>query len=345
VSVPTYRNDICIEVDLIEEIARVYGYNNIPKPIPEHVSSTIPNAPLYELEKDVRRRLVGEGLQELMTCDLISPAQAEMTLENAMNRDALITVLHSHSVDQSVLRTTLLPGLLQAMKYNFDHGSPNIAGFEVGRVHFKKGDQYFEPSTAAIILSGKRSPYHWELKPREFNFFDLKGIVENLFAGLKIEQIEFEVSHLHNFHPGRQAKIKKAGAILGVMGEVHPDRAEQIDVPQRIFFAELNVNELMPFIPKQWKVADLSPFPGSERDWTVTLDQSLPIEVILAAVRAVPSRLLEKVTLLDLYKSEQIGKDKKNATFRFFYRDTEKTVAFETVEEEHARIIAAFKLV
>ncbi len=341
VSVPTYRNDISIEVDLIEEVARVFGYNNIPKPIPVHVTSTILNAPLYELEKNVRGRLIAEGLQELMTCDLISPSQAEMALENAMNKDALINVMHSHSVDQSVLRATLLPGLLQTVKYNFDHGSPNIAGFEVGRVHFKENDHYFEPSTAGIILSGKKAPYHWDPKPEEFDFFDLKGIIENLISGLQIEGIEFEISHLHNFHPGRQAKIKKGDAILGVMGEVHPAHVAKIDVPGRIFFAEINLNELAPLLPKQWKVADLAQFPGSERDWTVTLPDDQPIETILRAVRAVPSRLLEKVVLLDLYKSEQIGKDKKNATFRFFYRDMEKTIALETVEKEHARITAA----
>ncbi len=125
------------------------------------------------------------------------------------------------------------------------------------------------------------------------------------------------------------------------MGEVHPEHVAKIDVPQRIFFAELNLHELMPLIPKEWKVADLPQFPGSERDWTVTLKQDVPIDEILHALRSVPSRLLEKVTLLDLYKSEQIGKDKKNATFRFFYRDREKTIAYETVEQEHARITAA----
>lgn len=343
-SIPTYRNDISIEIDLIEEIARIYGYNNIPKQAPKHISSTILNSPLYELEKVARRRLIGEGLQELMTCDLISPSQAEMSLEHAMNKDALITVMNSHSIEQSVLRATLLPGLMQSIKYNWDHGNPNIAGFEVGRVHFKEKENYFEPSTAGIILSGKKSPYHWDPKPTEFDFFDLKGIVENFFSGLKIEDIKFGISHLHNFHPGRQASIMKGDTLLGILGEVHPAHVAKLDVPQRIFFAEINLNELIPFLSKEWKVSDLAQFPGSERDWTITLNDDVTIGTILSAIRRAPSRLLEKVILLDLYKSEQIGKDKKNATFRFFYRDTEKTIALETVEKEHARITAAIKL-
>ncbi len=338
VSVPTFRNDISIEEDLIEEVARVYGYNNLPKPIPLLTISTIPHAPLYLMEKVVRTRLISEGLQEFLTCDLISPQQAATTLEHKMNKESLISVMHSHSVDQSVLRASLFPGLLQVVKYNIDHGTPNISGFEMGRVHFKDKDQFIEPTVIAIVLSGKRAPYHWDPKPEDVDFFDLKGILENFLASLKMEGVDFEASHLHQFHPGRQAKIKKGDSVLGVMGEVHPEQMAKVDVVQPIFFAEINLHELMPWIPKQWKTADLAQFPGSERDWTVTLNNELPIEDVLDALRSVSSRLLEKVMLLDLYKSEQIGKDKKNATFRFFYRDIEKTIAYETVEREHARI-------
>lgn len=338
VSVPTYRHDISIEEDVIEEIARVYGYNHIPKVLPKYVSSTLSHAPLYLIEKEVRGRLVAEGLQELMTCDLISPTQAEMALGNALKKEALVRVMHAHSADQSVLRTTLLAGLLQAIRYNQDHGSPHMACFEIGRVHFKEGEEYLEPSLASVVLTGHMGPYHWNPKPREVDFFDLKGIIENLLAGLKVEGVTFEVSHLHHFHPGRQAMVKKADALLGVIGEVHPSTVAGAGIDQRVFFAELNLNELLPFIPTQWLVVDPPSFPGSERDWTVTLPENLPIETVFHAIRMTPSHLLETVILLDLYKSEQIGQDKKNATFRFFYRNKEKTVAFETVEKEHERI-------
>ncbi len=341
VAVPTYRNDVSIEDDLIEEVARLYGYNHFPKVTPVHISSTIPHAPLYLMEKETREHLIGEGLQEFVTCDLISPTQVAMTRENILGDEAVIAVLQSHSVEQSVLRTTLLPGLLQVVKYNFDHGNPDIAGLEVGRVHFKQDGGYLEPSTAGIILSGKRGPYHFDPKPQDVDFFDLKGIIENLLAGFKIEELAFEVSHLHNFHPGRQAKVKKGDVYLGVIGEVHPDHVAKIDIPQRVYFAEINLHEVMNLQPKAWQVKEWGQFPGSQRDWTVMLNAEVPVEAILSTLRAGASPLLEKVILLDLYKSEQIGKDKKNATFRFFYRDKEKTVDFETVEREHARLIKA----
>lgn len=341
-AVPTFRNDLNEEIDLIEEVARVFGYNNIPKSTPYHISSTLAHAPLYFLENTAKTYLIAEGLQEFITCDLISPTQSERTREKTLDPENVISVLHPASVEQSVLRTSLLPGLLQIVKYNWDHGNPDIAGFEVGRVHFKEKEEYLEPSVAGIVLSGKRAPHHFDPKPAEFDFFDLKGIVENVLAAFQIHGIHFEPSHLHNFHPGRQAKIKNKESVLGVMGEVHPQLVKILDVPQRIFFAEINLHLLSSFIPKEFKVSSFSPFPGSKIDWTITLREEVPIDHILQIIRSISSRYLqkEKVMLLDLYKSEQIGKDKKNATFRFFYQDKEKTIASETVEKEHARIVA-----
>jgi len=341
VSVPTYRNDVSIEEDLIEEIARLYGYNQIQKPIPVHVSSTIPPAQSAVFENAIRQRLIAEGLQEFLNCDLISPAQEEMLFESTLSKESCISVLHAKSAEQSVLRTSLLPGLLQVVKYNSDHYQRDIAGCEVGRVYFKQNGAFKEQAAAGIILSGKRAPYHWDPKPEECDFFDLKGIVENILTGLKIERFRFDPSHLHNFHPGRQAHVKIGDAIIGVMGEVHPKHIEKLDIGQKVLFAEWNLNELFLHLPEQKMVTDPPLYPGSERDWTVTLKEELPIQAVFTIIQRASSRLLEKVSLLDLYKSEQIGKDKKNATFRFFYRDTERTLAFETVEREHARIIQA----
>lgn len=340
-AVPTYRNDLTAEIDLIEEIARIYGYNNIPKSTPKFGSSLLPHAPIYLLEKNVRTRLKAEGLQEFLTCDLISPTQAEMALENSLGQEALIHVLQPSSIEQSVLRTSLLPGLLQVVKYNKDHFNDTIFGFEVGRIHLKEKENFKEYSCAGIVLSGKSTPYHFDPKPKEVDFFDLKGIIENLLQGLNISGATFSVSHLHNFHPGRQAHIYVENVRIGALGEIHPAHVAKIDIGQRVYYAELNLHELFPLIRKQTAIKEPSPYPGSERDWTVTLKDDVSIDHFLDAVKKTSSRLLESVYLLDLYKSEQIGKDRKNATFRFFYRDPNKTVAFETVDKEHARLTTA----
>ncbi len=338
VAVPTYRNDLLTEIDLIEEIARIYGYHNIPKKPPYHASSTLTAAPIYLLEKDIRSRLIAEGLQELMTCDLISPSLAEIGLSNTLSKDSLICVLHPSSIDQSVLRTSLLPGLLQVIKYNQDHSNNTICGFEVGKVHLKEGTQFKECSTMGIILTGKSAPHHFDPKPKDVDFLDLKGKIENLLLGLQITGVEFLPSHLHSLHPGKQAQIKVGDVILGVLGEVHPKNLKKLGMDQSIYFAELNIHDLLLLKSKETLVTELNPYPGSERDWTITVPDTLSIGDILKQLKSVPSRFLENVYLLDLYKSDQIGKDRKNVTLRFFYRDLNKTIAFETVEKEHERI-------
>lgn len=339
ISVPSFRMDVVSEIDLVEEIARLYGYNSIPKEAPRFVSSPLMNAPLYEMEKMVRAHLMQEGLQELMTCDLISPSQSTMSLMPHMTEENVVKVLLSHSVDQSVLRTTLLPGLLQVAKYNSDHGNSDIAGFEVGRVHVKENENYLEPTMAGVILSGRTAPYHWSPKPREYDFFDLKGIVEDVVKRLKVADLKMEASHFPQFHPGRQARIFVGDVLLGVLGEIHPEQLEALGLSQRVYFAQINLSELLLLVPKDWKVSPIIPFPGSERDWTVTVSDSISIETLMKAIQAAASSLLERVLLLDLYKSAQIGEDKKNVTFRFFYRDKEKTLSFDEVEREHARIV------
>jgi len=344
VEVPSFRIDVTAEIDLIEEVARIYGYNHIVKAPPRHTSSFLMNAPLYEIEKKVRESLLQEGLQELMTCDLISPSQSTMSLMHSMTEENVVKVLQSHSVDQSVLRTTLLPGLLQVAKYNSDHGSSNLAGFEVGRIHFKEGENYMEPSVVGIILSGCRTPYHWDPKPQELDFSDLKGIVENLCERFKVKPLRFEISHFSQFHPGRQAKILVGDVVLGVLGELHPKHVEALGLSQRLLFAQMTINEFLHLSPKEWKVVPLVPFPGSERDWTLTVSETTPIETLMRAIHKTSSPLLERVLLLDLYKSAQIGEDKKNVTFRFFYRDKDKTMSFDEVEKEHARIVTAASL-
>ena len=330
--IPSYRNDLHSEIDLIEEVARVYGYNNIfPKESPKHISSHISHTPLFLFEKEVRNLLLAEELQECLTCDLISP-------EMAGKEKGLIHVRHPSSIEQSVLRLSLLPGLLRVIHHNQDHQNRDISAFEVGKIHFKEGDHFIEHTAAGIVLTGKTRPHHWDIKPQNVDFFDLKGLVENLLQSLGIALYSFEPSHLHHFHPHIQARIKFGDTYVGALGEIHPTHAQMRDSSQRVYFAELNLQDLLPLHGKETSLSPLAAFPGSERDWTLHLKDETPIQLVFRAVQGISSPFLEKFTLLDLYKSEQIGKDRKNATFRFLYRDTRKTIALETVEKEHTRL-------
>ncbi len=338
--VPTYRVDIGAEIDLIEEVVRLYGYSNIAKKTGYYHSSELPHAPIFLFEREVRFRLIAQGLQEFLTCDLIGPSQMDVVKEEAMPPKNIVRVMNPTSIEQSTLRSSLLPGLLQVIKYNVDHQSHNVHGFEVGRIHFKDGDQYKEQSMAGIVLSGKRAPHHWDEKPGDIDFYDLKGVVENLLTGLGITGVTFKNLGLKAFHSGRQASLFVDSLELGSMGEIHPAILRRLDVPQRILFAEINLHDLFHSRHQGAKrMNDLAVYPGSDRDWTVTLREGIPVEQVFTLIRSVPSKYLEDVSLLDIYRSDKLGKDMKNVTFRFIYREKDKTIDQATVDAEHQRLI------
>ena len=338
VVIPTYRNDLQTEIDLIEEAARLYGYNNIPRKPPVYTGSALADTPLYRLEKEMREQLLEQGLQECITCDLISPAMSELTMEKGIPENSTIHVLHPRSVDQSVLRTSLLGGLLQVVKHNINHQVETLNAFEVGRIHFREKNELLEASCAGILLTGKSRQHHFDRKPQAFDFFDLKGMIENLCDALRIARYSFEPAHLHTLHPWRQAKIKSGDVTMGVMGEVHPQLLLKLDIHQKVYFAELNLSDILPLKKKGKNFSELSAFPSSERDWTVTVKENVPITTLMQAIEKTKSPFLEQFYLLDLYTSDQLGKDRKNVTFRFSYRDPSKTMAFDIVEQEHQKL-------
>lgn len=338
--IPTYRNDIQEEIDLVEEVARIYGYNNIDLRQVKCINSQIPHCPLYHIEKSTRKRLVAEGLQEILTCDLISPKLATLALECHPTEDPLIHVMQPSSIDQSILRPSMLPGMLQAIKHNFDHQTFSLSAFELGCIHYKNDGKFQEKPTVGIVLTGEKQPHFWGEKLKQTDIFDLKGIVENLITGLLNKECKLSSLSIKGFHPGRQALIETELGVLGLLGEVHPSLLEKLDIKEKVYFAQLDLQELFNQSQKHILMQQLPLYPGSERDWTATFKERTPYHVILDSLRSISSRLIKSITLLDLYRSEKLGHDKKNISLRFLYRDDSKTISLETVEKEHARVLS-----
>jgi phenylalanyl-tRNA synthetase beta chain len=338
VTIPSFRNDLQIEEDLFEEAARLYGYNHIPRSKVKHVVSPFGDAPLFLFEKEVRAKLLQEGLQECINCDLISPTEARLTLERGLDEHSLVRVLRPSSIDQSILRPSLLPGMLKIARFNQDHGTTDLSLFEIGKIHFREKTLYKEQLLCALVLKGKVSPYYHSPKVRSADFFDLKGTVENLFANLKVPRILFESSHFHSLHPFQQAKIVVGGVTIGSIGQIHPEILLLLDIKDPLFFAEIDLQQLSTFVPKVWQSSPIPPFPGSERDWTITLKESLPVDELFTTIRQISSPFLKDVFLLDVYQSDQLGSHKKNVTLRFFYIDKERTIEQAIVDREHAKL-------
>jgi phenylalanyl-tRNA synthetase beta chain len=230
--------------------------------------------------------------------------------------------------------------MLDVVRYNEDHGIESVSGFEVGRVHFTAKDKYFEQPVAAIILSGYRTPEHWETKNIPIDFFDLKGMIENLIAGFKISSISFQASSYANFHPGRQAVIMIQGVEAGILGEVHPLTLRQAGLNKAVYYAEINLQDVQIHVPTSIHMHHLPLYPASSRDWTATVAEEVAVGTMLDAITQMPSNLLESVALLDIYRdpTQKLRKQTKNITFRFVYRDPHKTVSQQEVEQEHLRI-------
>ncbi|MCP5492569.1 MAG: phenylalanine--tRNA ligase subunit beta [Chlamydiales bacterium] len=328
VGVPSYRRDITQEVDLIEEVGRIYGYNHLPKRQMRIAPSTIPHNPLYLLENRVRKLCQGEGLLEFITCDLIGPSDLQFVAEQS----DLLSVMHPSSIDQSILRPSLLPSMMQSVAHNFDHQNHTINAFEIGRIHPKSG----EMTCLSILLTGKQSPHTITPKAANVDFFDLKGHIENLFAGLDIELVSMQ-SHVHPlFHPGRSAKIIHGDFELGILGQIHP-KLSKAD----IYFAEINLNEVLKLCPSSDKqLIPLPKYPGSQVDWTIEVPESMEIDHILKNILKQRSQLLENVFLLDLFRKVP---GSKAATFRFSYRHANKTLSAEAIEREHTRLITTIE--
>jgi phenylalanyl-tRNA synthetase beta chain len=339
VQVPTYRVDIQSEIDLVEEVARLYGYDNIPRKGGAYHSSTLPHAPIYVFEKEIQARLIGEGLQEFLTCDLIGPTLLDVVQDHSIPAESIVKVMNPTSIEQSVLRTSLLPGLLQVIKYNVDHQIHQINGFEIGRIHFKEGNQFKEQSVVGIILSGKAHFPYWSEKNRDYDFFDLKGIVENLLRELGIEGAIFKNINLPTFHSGRQAAVFVDDLDVGSFGEIHPAILRRLDVSQRILFAEFNLHDLIQVTKSRGKVKALPVYPASERDWTLTIDTTVPFATLLQEIKLVAPSILETISLVGIYRSEKLGQNVQNMTLRFIYRDANKTIEQEDVEKAHHNLM------
>lgn len=333
VTVPLYRSDITEEVDLIEEVARIYGYNNIEKKAARCTPSPVANDPIFVFENELRRQLVGLGLTEVLTCDLISPKLAEVARSIVPRSMAFLQATYAKTEEYSVLRASLLPGLLQVTRKNIDQKNANLTLFEIGRIHFLQEGKPVEIPMGAILLTGKDDLPHWGHKTSSVDFFDVKGMVERLIPGAFIPS-----THL-TFHPGRQANLRVGDDIVGSLGEIHPALLEKFGIDQRVYYAEFDLLHLMKNKKNQVRVAPLPQFPASERDWTLPLDLKTPIDTIFNAIYVQKSPLLEKIELIDLYLPEATAQ--KNATFRLTYRDWAKTISFEEAEKEHAKIIAS----
>ncbi len=338
VKVPFARHDITQEIDLISEVVRILGYQQNVTSIPLYSASQLLDSPLFTLGQFVRKKLTVEGLQEFVTCDLISPELAKIVVNHPISDDAIVKVLHPMSQDQSVLRPSLLPGLLQVVRHNVCYGNFNIRGFEVGSIFLKEKEGFSEQIVCGIVLSGNRTPPHFSETSTDCDFFDAKAIIEDLIKNFGITNIRLEKSDVTIFHPGRQAKIYTDGMHIGTIGELHPAILRQFDIRNKVLYAECALHLFLTHKIDDFHFHKLFQTPASERDWTITLSKKYTYAKIKETLAEITSSILEAVELQALYENEKLGKDVHNVTLHFVFRDKNKTLKQQEVDREFERI-------
>lgn len=343
VTVPTYRNDIKYEIDLIEEVARIYGYNNIEKIKPLFKTSKTSHDTFYFFEKRLKEIFVSRHFQEIITTDLISIDLLEKIEEKIIGKNVAISTLYSKSKEHSILRPSFLSSFLEVVKQNMYHQNFDLQFFEIGKIHLKKNNTFFEQPTLAFIMTGKKYPHNWNIEDKNIDFYDMKGVIENLFLSLKIKNYHFTKSSLSSFHPKQNSSIFIEDKKIGSFGNLHPNILEKMDIKKQVFFAELNHLFLYKMKEKKIKFKPLAKYPSIKIDETIKIDKKDSFSIILKKIKNIKSDILEKTYLLDIYEPKE-NPLIKNITLRFIYRDKNKTLSFDQVKKEHEKIIKNYLL-
>jgi len=339
--IPSWRNDIKEEIDIIEEVARVYGYNNIVNKSTKHVTSHIPHHPLYTIEKLLRTKLSALGLNEFLTCSLISKELCGLEIDHGLFEVNAPEVMHAKSVDQSILRPSLLPGLLGSMSHNKKNKNFQINAFEVGKIFSKTAEgKYSENSSLGILLSGPHAPEHFDRSSRKFDFLDMKGVIENLLDSLHIKNYSFTRSAHATFHPGSQVDVMIDKDVIATFGKVHPQMTSKMKLEEETFFAEVNVYLLEKFRTKHIMYEKIPTLPSSSRDVTFTVNKEKELNEVFDLLEKAPFPELKESSLQAIYIDKKNESPTKNVTFRFVYRDDNKTLDDNAINTCHEKVIA-----
>lgn len=330
VAAPSYRFDLSIEVDLIEEITRVEGYDNIPATTPLADSRMTPAREAERSADESKTRLMDLGYQEVVTYSFIDAKQQDMVEPGA----AQITLLNPIASQMSVMRGSLIPGLLQALRHNLNHGQERVRIFEMGRCFLGTGhgDQ---PMRLGGLAYGSSHPEQWGEPSRLTDFFDVKADLEALLWPVSLK---FESGQHAALHPGQTARLSLDGQTVGWLGALHPKLGNQLGLNRAPILFELDWAQLA-FRPLPG-YRTVSRFPAVRRDIAVVVDLGLPVGQLLEAVRAEMPRLVTDFSLFDVYQGKGVSIDKKSLAFKMLLQDTDKTLTDSEIDGAVAAVLA-----
>lgn len=339
VQVPSRRKDITIKEDLIEEVARIYGYDDIPSTLPvfEKVTSGQLTDRQYKTRM-VKEVLEGAGLDQAITYSLVSKEDATaFSMQQRQTIDLLMPMSEAHAS----LRQSLLPHLIEAASYNVARKNKDVKLFEIGNVFFANGEGELPDQVEYLsgILTGDYVVNQWQGKKETVDFYLAKGIVDRVSEKLNLE-FSYRRADIDGLHPGRTAEILLENKVVGFIGELHPTLAADNDL-KRTYVFELNFDALMAVSVGYINYQPIPRFPGMSRDIALEVDQNIPAADLLSTIHAHGGNILKDTLVFDVYQGEHLEKGKKSIAIRLNYLDTEETLTDERVSKVQAEIEAA----
>ena len=333
VSPPVTRLDLAEEIDISEEIARIYGYDRLGSTIhADNAEAGVSKS--WALRRVLRDTLTGFGLSEIQTYSFVSPSGVSMIgAEGDRDKNAFVRLINPLGEENSVMRTTLLPGLIEALARNYNHSAEDCRLFETGNTFRDYINEEGLPAEGLSLCAG--------VYGKGADFFFLKGCTEKLFRKFGLGAPVFEpASDIPTFHPGRCACVKGAeGEAYGVIGELHPDVAERFGIGERVCCLELDYDLLADGASMDRAYTPLPKYPAVLRDIAMLVDDEVPVGRLLEIIRQRGGRILEAAELFDVYRGRQVPEGKKSLAFGLVFRDSEKTLTDDDAGKAMTKIL------
>ena len=338
--VPSFRVDLKREIDLIEEVARLYGVDKIPAAPPRGAVGANPYDAVHDQLAEARRILTGLGLFEAQGQTLISDAAGKL-----MTGGALVPLSNPLSSDMNVLRPSLLPGLLDALRHNLSHKTYDAALFEVGRVFTETDGQRREERRVAIALTGQRNPLFWSGDEREakFDIYDLKGLLEEFLEQFGLRGMNYARRAEGTALFLESATVHLGRFQLGELGQLLPPLARQYDLRDAVLLAELNLDLLLARRNPAKSFRPLPAFPAIRRDVAMIVPEATTHEAILQVARQAKPANLETVELFDVFRGKNVAAGQKSMAYAFTYRHVERTLTDAEVNAAHDKLVGQLK--
>jgi phenylalanyl-tRNA synthetase beta chain len=342
---PSYRSDLRREIDLIEEIARLGGYQNVPTTLPQCILTGTGEPPEYRRQRDLRRFCTALGLNEVVFLSFCSPRLNALFPGLHDSQRQPVRVLNPLTQDDTELRLSLLPGLVRIVRDNLDQGVSRVALFCIGKV-FWSAESFAEARRLAGAICPAVPSVGVGSRAAVAQFADVKGILESLFGFVMLPDVQWKpAAGVVALHPGKTARIEVAGEPIGVLGSLHPALAEEMKLQDPCWLFEVDLDRLLEYSPPRTTYRELSRFPAVLRDVAIVTDESFASDRVVQFVREwnQRSQLIEDVYLFDRYAGPPIPPGKKSLAYSLSYRAADRTLTDAEVNAAHGQLIAALK--